>query len=755
MGKSVRQYDTVSLKGIVVLCVTVLLVLQTASFHVASAQKVPEPPIRLPLNAPLPVNVVTVGLKPEFFGLDSMAKLQQILESNVRSKAASYAGFFLDDPILLATFDVELQVLEAPQRFVAEFVNDLSLITKDPARLPLELKQANQDYRDFVRSFYGGTIAGSLTYTVTDMEAVVQLMAYYTEKYVPAILEDYNVYLLCGTTFFGGKIPVYYTLGYTPERQVPNAIVGLNMYGGMWTGRHVVIDLCAVPNPFGNFAPKSEQDILNYLPLWVSNDPNFRLGMVVKYVDEVIDTFFVKSLLYLPRYQVTYLFDVVVIDLTTSGGGVSSLINHFSPELFESAMKQLAPYNYYTSRYSYYHISDVPQMRQTIRTVRGYQVIDVEAALDTAQRLGIIKQTVKGMAYTPILVFISDSNIFPDSPGTLGIAWPDSQDPRYPRGVVAGVVYQSIQREGLTFTIIHEAGHTLGLAHPFQDLDESQMTPGKSGNLRPSFANRWIYAYVDSSMTYASVLQVTDYRELFVYKYPMRTFFSIFDLDALDRATISMLLYYYLLYRTEALNVLEKLNRPLEAFEKGKKLLELADQSAVEAVKLFQQHKYFDRLEFEGLGSQLVSSFDYAWLAYLSAYTMYNLIVGVQDAAAFFEPQIEELQKKVSDLSGRLQSTMSQLDETKRQLDQVRNSLEEERRQRTAIQADLDKTRADLQRTQDALTSKEKELAEANARASTYMYGIVGVAAVAAVLVASTLLFGRRKSAVITVPKPS
>jgi chromosome segregation ATPase len=98
---------------------------------------------------------------------------------------------------------------------------------------------------------------------------------------------------------------------------------------------------------------------------------------------------------------------------------------------------------------------------------------------------------------------------------------------------------------------------------------------------------------------------------------------------------------------------------------------------------------------------------------------------------------------------------MSQLDETKRQLDQVRNSLEEERRQRTAIQADLDKTRADLQRTQDALTSKEKELAEANARASTYMYGIVGVAAVAAVLVASTLLFGRRKSAVITVPKPS
>jgi len=755
MGKSVKQIDNVTLRSIAVVCIMVLLVLQVASVGVVSAQEVPEPPIGLPLVAPLSVNVVTVGLSPEFFGVDSMAELQQILESNVRSVAGSYVGFMLEDPMLFAVFGVQLQVLEAPRGFVTEFVNDLSLITKDPARLPMELKQANQNYREFVRSFYSGTVAGSLTYTVTDMEAVVQLMAYYTEKYVPAILDEYNIYLLCGNVFFDGKIPVYYTLSYTPERQVPNAIVGLNMYGGMWTGRHVVIDLCAVPNPFGNFAPKGEQEIYDYLPLWVSNNPNFRVGMVVKYVDEVIDTLFVKSLIYLPRYQVTYLFDVVVIDLTTSGGGPSFLINNFSPELFESAMKQLAPYNYYTARYSYYHISDVPQMRQTIRTARGYQLIDVEAALNTAQRLGIIKETVKGVAYTPILVFISDSDIFPESPGVLGIAWQDSQDPRYPRGVVVGVVYRAVQQEGLTFTIIHEAGHTLGLAHPFQDLDESQMVPGKSGNLRPTFVNRWIYAFVDSAMTYAKVLQVTDYRDLFVYKYPMRTYFSTFDLDALDRATISLLLYYYLLYRNEALNELGKLNRPLEAFEKGKQLLELADQSAIEAVRLFQQHKYFDRLEFEGLGSQLVSSFDYAWLAYVSAYTMYNLIVGVQDAAAFFEPQIEELQRKVNDLSGTLQSTNAQLEETRKQLDQLRSAIDEERRQRAAIQADLDKTRADLQRTQDALTSKERELAETNARASTYLYGMLGVAAVAAAVVASTLVLGRRRASAVTAPNPS
>ncbi|MEM2233367.1 MAG: hypothetical protein QXP81_07500 [Nitrososphaerota archaeon] len=750
MGRDPQRTSEIVARSVTIFLLLVLLLTQSAQVLVAHAQQDSSPPISLPLRAPLPVNVITVGLRPEVLGLRTMAELQQILSTHVRSKAASYVGFSLDDPILIAEFDVHLQVLEAPQRFVAEFTNDLSLITYDPARLPLEAKQENQRYRDFVRSAYGGTVAGSLTFTLTDMEAVVQLMAYYTEKYIPAVLNDYNVYLLCGNSFFDGKVPVYFTVGYTPERQVPNAVVGLNLYGGMWTGRHVVIDVCAVPNPYGNFAPKGQQEVLEYLPVWVSNDPEFRIGMVVKYVDEVIDNLFVKSLLYLLRYQVTYLFDVVVIDLTTSGGGPSFLVNNFSPELFEYAMRQLAPYNYYTSRYSYYHISDVPQMRQVIRSSRGYQVIDVEAALDTAQRLGIIKETVKGVAYTPILIFVSDSDIFPDAPGVLGIAWADREDPRYPRGVVVGAVFSAIQREGLTFTVIHEAGHTLGLAHPFQDLDESQMAPGRSGNLRPTFVNRWIYAYVDSAMTYANVLQVTDYRDLFTYKYPMRTFFSTFDLDALDRTTISLLLYYYLLYRQEALAELNKLNRPLEAFEKGKELLKLADQAAVDAVRLFEQHMYFDRLEFEGLGSQLVSSFDHAWLAYVSAYTLYNLIVGVQDAAAFYEPQIEELQRTVANLNGRINDLSSQLEDSRRQTEQLRTALESERQQRNAIQAELDRTKGELQRAQQDLAAKERELSDANARATTYLYGMVGVAVGAAVAVASVVVLSSRRR-----PKPT
>jgi hypothetical protein len=124
-----------------------------------------------------------------------------------------------------------------------------------------------------------------------------------------------------------------------------------------------------------------------------------------------------------------------------------------------------------------------------------------------------------------------------------------------------------------------------------------------------------------------------------------------------------------------------------------------------------------------------------------------------------YRTQIEELQKKVSDLTGRLQSTMAKLEEALRSLDLMKNSLEEEHRQRTAIQAELDKALADLQRTREALDASEKEilylwylLAEANKRADTYMYGIVGVAVVTAVVVPSILMLRRRRSSTITVP---
>jgi hypothetical protein len=127
-----------------------------------------------------------------------------------------------------------------------------------------------------------------------------------------------------------------------------------------------------------------------------------------------------------------------------------------------------------------------------------------------------------------------------------------------------------------------------------------------------------------------------------------------------------------------------------------------------------------------------------------------------------YRTQIEELQKKVSDLTGRLQSTMVQLEEALRSLDLTKNALEEERRQRAAIQADLNKTRAELQRTREILDARNRmisellyALEEADERASTYLWLLqltMGVAAVTAVVASSILLLRRRRSSTITVP---
>jgi hypothetical protein len=127
-----------------------------------------------------------------------------------------------------------------------------------------------------------------------------------------------------------------------------------------------------------------------------------------------------------------------------------------------------------------------------------------------------------------------------------------------------------------------------------------------------------------------------------------------------------------------------------------------------------------------------------------------------------YRTQIEELQKKVSDLTGRLQSTMAKLEEALRSLDLMKNSLEEERRQRAAIQAELDKALADLQRAREALDARERmisgllyALEEADERASTYLWWLrltVVVAAVTAVVVPSILMLRRRRSSAITVP---
>jgi len=102
---------------------------------------------------------------------------------------------------------------------------------------------------------------------------------------------------------------------------------------------------------------------------------------------------------------------------------------------------------------------------------------------------------------------------------------------------------------------------------------------------------------------------------LFEGVYPMRTFWSIYDLDARDRAVVSLVLEDYEANYGEIIQTLRSNSLTSDDVPEVKDALRLARELAENAVGQFKQHNYFNRLSFKGLGAQLESALDYAYAA--------------------------------------------------------------------------------------------------------------------------------------------
>ncbi|MCS7095296.1 MAG: hypothetical protein NZ988_05790 [Thaumarchaeota archaeon] len=679
-----------------------------------------EAPIELPIRAPLGINVIIAGFSIRDFGF-TVGQFQRLLSEAVRSEAIGYAGFFMDDPYVVATFDVSLSVIEADSRLNSEISSLYGQVTYDPAQLPIDVRNGYNRYLSFVRDSYGTSIAIRMNDRLTDISSLTLGLVSLTYRFLPRIANGYNIYLICGLPFTGNRFPVYFTAGHTIERGNEIGIVGMNLYGGMGTYRYVVLDVCAIPNPLGNFAPKTDEDVVKYIPPALYPNPRDQIDAIAMYIDEIIDNLFVKSLLYVPRYQVTFLFDVIVIDMTTTGGGLSFIANNFIPEVFEASMRWLMPYNVYTTRFHYKTIAEAPLMRQAILTYRGYQIIDVERAFDLAERSGLIPPSPEGVTGVPVLIFLTDGDIYPDSPGTLGIAWRDSRDPRYPRGAVVGLSYRSVEREGLTLVTIHEAAHTLGLAHPHNDLDETEQEIVGPGKFKPKITNRWVYSWAETAMAYADLPQVINQRHLYAGVYPLRSYFSAFDLDAIDRAVVTLLLGYYLLYREEVIAKLRESNLRLSEIPQAEQLLREADEAAVMAVLEFMRHNYFDRLNFAGLGAQLETAFDFAWKAFTDIVELYDKVEGARFAIQSVRPRISQLENEINSLRLTLDGLRAQLSTANSRLEQLQRSLDAETQEKTRAQRQLESTQEELSRTKNELETTKNALSAARAEANTYV----------------------------------
>ncbi|MCS7117415.1 MAG: hypothetical protein NZ957_01330 [Thaumarchaeota archaeon] len=708
-----------------------------------------EPPIELPINAPLEVNVIIAGFSSRDFGLTT-AQFQRLLSELVRREATAYAGFFMDEPYLVATFDVTLSVIEADARLNAEIRSLYQQVTYDPAQLPVDVRNGYNQYLSFIRNAYGTSTVIRMSDKLTDISKLTMNLIRLTYASLPRIADGYNIYLVCGLPFTGNKIPVYFSAGTTVERGNNIGMVGMNLYGGIGTFRYVVLDICAIPNPAGNFAPKTEDDVVKYIPPAFYTNPRDQINAIAMYIDEIIDNLFVKSLLYVPRYQITLLFDIVVIDFTTTGGGLSFIANNFIPEIFEASMRWLMPYNVYTTRFHYKTIAEAAVMRQAVLTYRGYQIIDVERAFTLAERTGLIPPSPEGVIRIPMLIFLADGDIYPDSPGTLGIAWPDSRDPRYPRGVVVGLSYRFVEREGLTLVTIHEAAHTLGLAHPHNDMDETDQEILGPGKFKPKITNRWVYSWIETAMAYADAPQVINQRMLYQGVYPLRSYFSAFDLDAIDRAVVTLLLSYYLQYREEIITKLKESDLKLEEIPEAEQLLREADEAAVMAVARFREHYYFDRLGFAGLGAQLETAFDFAWKAFSDIIELYDKVEGARLAIESVRPRIAQLENEIGSLRSALEGLRGQLNTANARIDQLQRSLNSETQEKLRAQQELEATRGELQRTRSELEASRNALSAARAEASTFMLlTVVGFAAAIGAVVFTRVIKSSSKPRVI------
>jgi len=734
---------------VVLLCLALLV---TPSLFLAARAEQKADAVQLPLSAQLDVNVVLVGIQPSDFGVGSENELASILAGLVRKEATSYAGIYLDEPIPVAKFDVKLSVVTAPARMTSSFVDDyLRSFTTPAGYIPGELGRSLQRYKQYVAEVFGADFVYNLYQGLTRIDYVLQQLAYYTERYMPEISNGYNIYFMCGNRFTDGYIPIYYLYGRTPEQHNLLGIVGMNMYGGMWTGRQVVIDICAIPNPYGNYVGLKNPPY-DYPPVWVYKDAAQQRMLLARYVDEVIDTLFVKSLLYVPTYRVNTLIDVIVVDATDWGIGSDVVRGYLSVELMEDALRKLAPYNFYTFRYFYYWMKrDAPQLRTALFDWGEYITVDSDKAFTLAEKLNLIEKAPEGVVHIPVLVFVGEKSMYVDKRYVIGRAIPMKDDPGKPRGVVVGLSFEAVKEEGLTFTVTHEVGHTLGLAHPHDDIDETNIRIVGPGKVRMEVVTRWIYSWTDTVMAYANVFPVMEDRSLFVGMYPMKTYFSTFDLDALDRAVVAMILSYYVNARAEIVDKLEKAGIDPYGVEDIRLLLDRADSMASKAVDEFKRHNYFDRFSFTGLGAQLVSAFDYAWEAFYTVSVLSDFVDGFIASKNIDAKTIAQLEQQVSKLEEDADRLRSELADAQKLNSVLESKLRDAEDSLTKTQEELKSTKEALAAAQKELSSVKEELdAVKGSLGSIQMQAmaLAGVAAVLAVMVVIVYLRYRPKKPV-------
>jgi hypothetical protein len=339
------------------------------------------------------------------------------------------------------------------------------------------------------------------------------------------------------------------------------------------------------------------------------------------------------------------------------------------------------PYNFFNFRLRHVSLASIPELRNALAFTQQGILFQPYIAYNILKNKGVIEEPKDAnYDYIPALVLLTTTNSWVEEPGTLGIAKPRTDNPERPLAATAAVFYEALITEGLTRTLIHEIGHTLGLRHPHDDFSES--TGNHIGLFFMTYFTETVMSYSNS---WSGALQKDI---LFEGVYPMRTFWSIYDLDAIDRAVISLMLEDYEANYGEIIQTLRSNGLASDDIPEVKDALRLARELAKNAVEQFKQHNYFDRLSFKGLGAQFESALDNAYAA--------SRITG--DIKNIYLPAIIEentrLRGRLENLRTQLEILSNEVQQTRQLLEESRAALEEQKRQLDSIKSENDRLAA-------------------------------------------------------------
>ncbi|MCS6784928.1 MAG: hypothetical protein NZ581_07025, partial [Candidatus Caldarchaeum sp.] len=295
----------------------------------------------------------------------------------------------------------------------------------------------------------------------------------------------------------------------------------------------------------------------------------------------------------------------------------------------------------------------------------------------------------------------------------LGVALPNPNDPKHSVAAVAAGSYYLLFYEGMSATVAHEIGHALGLRHPHDDFDEQSQR-----NVGPY----WIYTdSIETFMAYSTTwVEAVKRKVVGEGYYPVRTFWSIFDLDAIDRATITILLQGYEENYASIIKALSDAGLSLEEFPTLKNALGNAVNLARQSVAEFKRMNYFNRFEFKGLGAETTTSFEYAFMAWATTDLLKLYVEGVVRQNERLAPLLDKLEDEINALTDELK----RLEEQRKGGEAELNRIEERIRQASATANELRNRLKQLENEAQQLPELEKRKSELETRVSEARRGL-------------------------------